>query len=333
MRRYLVAQASGGTFTFYHALIRDVAYGTLSRSERVRMHSKIAVWYEEFTAEGKDEFTELIAYHYLEAVRLAQQSAVPRELPIDLARVVHSLERAGLLASRSGALAEARGYLQSAIELAEEEEHLWLYERLGDALLQGDTAIGAYRKAIEYWCRTVDQDRLVGGRLHRKLLMAYTRWNPWDVQALPPQEELVGLLAEARRLAEAARDEDERWRVRLAGIRLLVWSGNSTMQEAEEGRAAALALAAYFEERNDWVSFSAALDGYTVLSYRVSAHQDALEATRRRLGVSDLPLIERADAVQLMAATLFNLGNYSRCIEVAREALAQLRPRRAGGAS
>ena len=116
--RQLVVQASGGAFTFRHMLIRDVTYGTLSRSERVRMHSKIAAWIEEFAAERLDEYTELIAYHYQEAMKLAQQSAVPLEVPIDLARVVHSLERASLLASRSGALAEARGYLQSAIELA-----------------------------------------------------------------------------------------------------------------------------------------------------------------------------------------------------------------------
>ena len=201
-------------------LIRDVAYGTLSRSERVRMHSKIAAWFEEFAAERLDEFTELIAYHYREAVKLAQQSAMPLELPIDLARVVHFLERAGLLASRSGALAEARAYLQSAIDLAPEEEHLRLYERLGDALLQGDTAVDAYRKAVGYWRRTGGQDPLVGARLLRKLLMTYTRWNPWDVQARPTQEELVELLAEAQRLAEAADNDDERWRVRLAGSQI-----------------------------------------------------------------------------------------------------------------
>ena len=88
----------------------------------------------------------------------------------------------------------------------------------------------------------------------------------------------------------------------------------------------ALATAAYFEERRDWVSFSAALNGYIVLSYRVGADDDALEASRHRLRVSDLPVTERADELQLMAATLFNLGNYSRCIEVVREALAELRP-------
>jgi hypothetical protein len=175
----------------------------------------------------------------------------------------------------------ARGYLQSAIELAPEEELLRLYERLGDALLQGHTAVDAYRKAITYWRRSVEQDSLVGARLLRKLLIAYTRWNPWDVQARPIQEELDGLLDEAQRLAEVV----------------------------------ALATAAYFEEQSDWVPFSAALNGYTVLSYRVGADHDALEASRSRLGVSDLPLIERADALQLLASTLFNLGHYSRCNE------------------
>jgi hypothetical protein len=308
-------------------LIRDVAYGTLSRSERVRIHYKIAVWLEESTAGGLDEFTELIAYHYREAARLSQQSSMPLELPVDLARVVHSLERAAMLVSRSGALAEARTYLQSALELAAEEEHLRLYERLGDAVLQGDTAVDAYRKAVGYWRRTKGQDDpLVGARLLRKLLISYTRWNPWDVQARPTQEELVGLLVEARRLAEVADDEDECWRVRLAVIRLLIWRGNSTVQEANEGRAEALAMAAHFEERSDWVSFSAALDGYTVLSFRVGAHQDALDASRRRLSVPEIPVHERADALQVMAVTYLNLGNFSHCIEVVREALVHLRP-------
>src|SRR5581483_540110 len=120
MTRQLVEQASGGAFTFHHVLIRDVAYGTLSRSERMRMHCKIAVWLEESAVEGPEEFTELIAYHYQEAVKLSQQSTVLLELPIDLARVVHSLERVSLLASRSGALSEARAYLQRAIEIAVE---------------------------------------------------------------------------------------------------------------------------------------------------------------------------------------------------------------------
>jgi class 3 adenylate cyclase/tetratricopeptide (TPR) repeat protein len=326
MARYLIEHAASGAFTFHHVLIRDVAYGTLSRSERVRMHSKVAAWFEGFAAESPDEFMELIAYHYLEAVRFAQQTVVPLEVPFDLARVVSSLDRAGLLASRSGALVEARSYLQSAIELAAEEEHLRLYEHLGDAILQGEIAVDAYRKALDYWRRTLEHDPLVGARLLRKLLVANTRWNPWDVQARPTQAELDGLLAEAQRLADAVEDEDERWRVRLAGIRLLAWRENGTTQEVGAGRAVALATAAHFEEQGDWVSFSAALNGYIVCSYRLGADDEAIEAWRRRLPTSELPVTERADELQLMAATLFNLGNYSRCIEVVREALAELRP-------
>jgi class 3 adenylate cyclase/tetratricopeptide (TPR) repeat protein len=326
MRRHLVMQVAGRAFTFQHILIRDVANGTLSRAERVRMHSKIAMWLEEFASGELDEFSELIAYHFREAVRLAQQSAVPLELPIDLARVIHAFERAGLSVSRTGALAEARTYLQDAIDLAPKEEHLRLYEELGDALLQGHTAVDAYREAIEYWRKTVELDPLVGARLLRKLLVACTRWNIWDVQARLTQEELDGLLAEGQRLADAANDEGERWQVRLAGIRLLAWGDNSTLQEAEEGRSTALAAALYFEEQNDWVSLSEALNGYTVLSYRVGADDDEHEASQRLLSVSDLPLVVRADALQLMAATLFNRGSYSRCLEIVRKALTELRP-------
>jgi hypothetical protein len=94
-----------------------------------------------------------------------------------------------------------------------------------------------------------------------------------------------------------------------------------------EGRNPALheigSVARPEEAINRGIQFrSEALNGYAVLSYRVGADHDALEASRRRLSVSDLPMIQRADTVQLMAATVFNLGNYSRCIEVVREALA-----------
>lgn len=318
----LVVSAQGRTFTFRHALIRDVAYGTLSRVERVRMHGKIAAWLEANAGEHVDEYTELIAYHYRETVLLSRQAAVPLELPIDPARAVHYLTRAGHLASRSGAFAEARTYLQSAIDLAPQEEHLLLYEQLGDCVVWGNTAIEAYRQALARWRGTVAQDPLVGVRLLRKLLITSLRWN---VTPRSAEEELVRLLAEARRLAEAADDEDERWRVQLAHIWLFLWSENDTLQDVEQGRSTALAAATYFEARADWVSFSDALDAYISLSRGVGAHDDALEASRRRLSIPELPAMERGDALNMMAQLSFHLGNYSRCYEIVREGLARLR--------
>jgi len=51
-----------------------------------------------------------------------------------------------------------------------------------------------------------------------------------------------------------------------------------------------------------------------------------LEASRRRLSIPELPAMERGDALNMMAQLYFHLGNYSRCDDIVREALAQLRP-------
>jgi predicted ATPase len=208
-------------------LILDVAYGTLSRVERVRLHVKIATWLEVSAGDRLDEFTELIAYHYRETVMLARLSAIPLELPIDPSREVHYLERAGLLASRSGAFAEARAYLQSTINLAPEEEHLRLYEQLGDAIPNSNPAIDAYRKARECWLREAEQNPLVAVRLLRKLLIESLHPYPWDVTARRKKETLAELLT------EAAENEDERWRVRIADLLWQYWRGDLTPESKE----------------------------------------------------------------------------------------------------
>ncbi len=322
----LIVPGESGTFRFRHILIRDVAYGTLSRAERVRLHGKIAAWLETSAGDRLDEFTELIAYHYREAVVLARQSAIPLELPIDPSRAVHYLERAGLLAGRSGAFAEARAYLQSAINLAPVEEHLRLYEQLGDAIPNSNSAIDAYRKARECWLRTTGQDPPVGMRLLRKLLIESLRLHPWATDtALSKKEELAELLTEAQRLAEAVGNEDERWRVRIADLLWLYWRGDLTPEEVNAGRGVAMAAAAYFEARENWAALSEALDAYTFLSWMVDAWDDALAASRRRLGIPELPAMERGDTVYRMAGTYFCRGNYARCSQIVREALEQLR--------
>ena len=67
------------TYTFRHILFHDVAYGMLSRAERVRLHLAVARWLEEFASERLDEFVELLAYHYREAALLARQSCGPAQ--------------------------------------------------------------------------------------------------------------------------------------------------------------------------------------------------------------------------------------------------------------
>jgi hypothetical protein len=67
LQRDLVVPAETGAFAFRHMLIRDVAYGTLSRGERIRMHTAVAAWLEQFALDRLDEFAALLAYHYREA--------------------------------------------------------------------------------------------------------------------------------------------------------------------------------------------------------------------------------------------------------------------------
>ncbi|GAC1613523.1 MAG: hypothetical protein NVS4B7_05010 [Ktedonobacteraceae bacterium] len=93
LRRNLLVLTAEGDYTFRHVLIRDVAYGTLSRTERIRLHGAIVRGLEPFAAKHGDEHMELFAYHYREAVQLARQSAVPLELPVDLHRALNSWRR------------------------------------------------------------------------------------------------------------------------------------------------------------------------------------------------------------------------------------------------
>jgi class 3 adenylate cyclase len=322
LARDLIAPAEGGGYTFRHILIRDVAYGTLSRAERIRMHTAVAAWLEQFAAGRLDEFVELIAYHCREAVLLACQSAVPLDVPVDAARAVHYLERAGELASRAGAFAETRRHLESAIEIAPEAEHPRLYEKLGDCLAIGDAGLAAYRMALEYWRAGAQQEPLVGARLLRKLLAILMR-RQGSITERPGYDEVIALRKEARRLAETAGDEYELWRVRTVELFWPFWSGEWVPEETRALMAVGLEAAAYFEARGDWAAFSEALDAYATLARRIGRTKDSLTASRRRLAAPGLAATERGDALAMTVLTLTESGDYAGAIETARAAIAQ----------
>jgi len=132
--------------------------------------------------------------------------------------------------------------------------------------------------------------------------------------------------AEARRLAEAATDEEELWRVRLVDLLWLFWRDNVPADEINRGREASRAAANYFEAQANWTALSEALDIYISLSMALARHADALEAAQRRLAIPDLPAAERGDAVSTVVRGYFNTGDYERCVAAARAALQQVRP-------
>ncbi len=320
----ILVPMEANAFTFRHILFRDVAYGTLSRAERIRLHGRIAAWLESAAAEHLDEYAEVIAYHYREAVILAHQSAIPQALPLESERALHFLRRAGEIASRAGAYAEAQDFLRSAIALAPENELLSLYEQFGDSDLWTQSSIDSYWKAFERW-RTIGATQpIVGARLLRKILITYTRGSV----AMPfEQQRFMELWQEVQHLALVAGDEGEQWRVQSIDFFYLINQEDTILpEEVEAKKKIAEAAATYFEQRADWTAFSEILDGYAALLLFLGAYHDALMVLKRRLSAPGLSVLERGDAIQMIARTYAESGDYENCIATIQEALTQVKP-------
>jgi class 3 adenylate cyclase/tetratricopeptide (TPR) repeat protein len=90
-------------FIFKHALVQDAAYSTLLRSQRLKLHSRIADTLVERFPETGATRPEILAHHYTEAGSI--------ELAIDFWRL------AGEQALRRSANVEAEGHLRRGIEL------------------------------------------------------------------------------------------------------------------------------------------------------------------------------------------------------------------------
>src|SRR4029453_13220196 len=54
-------------YAIKHALTREVAYGSIPRARRGRLHAELAEWLEQ-AGFGRDEHAALVAYHYSRAV-------------------------------------------------------------------------------------------------------------------------------------------------------------------------------------------------------------------------------------------------------------------------
>jgi class 3 adenylate cyclase len=317
------AEGEGGVYTFRHILFRDVAYATLARAERVRLHLAVARWLEAFAADRLDEFVELLAYHEREAATLAAQAVAPLGVEVDVGRAIRYLERAGELASHAGLAEPAIAHLRAALALAPAAEHARLYERLGDCAVLGDVAVEGYRRALELWRDGGASDPLSGARLLRKLLTVYWGW--WGSYTAPlSREELDALHAEALRLAAEAGDEDELWRVRLAPLNAYWRPGARAERERE--RDVCAAAVAYFERRADWPALWAALDSYAAYLQVLGEYEEAIAASRRCLEWPDLPAWARGETQTMLVKASLYRCEFDACLSAAREALAQVRP-------
>jgi class 3 adenylate cyclase/tetratricopeptide (TPR) repeat protein len=109
-------------FRFKHVLIRDVAYGGMSKTQRAEEHQAFAAWVGE---RAHDELAEIRAYHLEQATQLLAE--LEGAVPDDLAgAAAEALEEAGRRALLRGAFVAARRTLLRAAELEPAPERRYL---------------------------------------------------------------------------------------------------------------------------------------------------------------------------------------------------------------
>ena len=118
-------------------LVRDVAYGQIPRAERARRHRSAAAWIERQAGDRVEDLADVLAYHYLQALELAQAAGDTKqaeELALPARRFL------ALAGERALGLdtAQAEARLARALELtpADDPERPELLARWADAAFQ-----------------------------------------------------------------------------------------------------------------------------------------------------------------------------------------------------
>ncbi len=195
---------SDHVFVFKHVLIRDVVYNNIPRMRRSQEHTRIALWLEEMAGNDRAAFTELLAYHYQQALATwsvgLSMSSIETNNPLDLSapplrmtrpelrrRAIMYLTLAGDQALNTYYAIRALQAYNDAFELLTDDEadlpiRIAIHERLGDAHFQRgneDEAWQEYRKSLRL-AKDHPEAAATGGTtllyLYERLAELATRW-------------------------------------------------------------------------------------------------------------------------------------------------------------
>jgi tetratricopeptide (TPR) repeat protein len=82
-------------YGFWHLLVRDVCYAQIPRSARAARHRAAAAWIERQAGERVDDLSDVLAYHYGQALTLARAAGEEQDIPELEAASRHYLAMAG----------------------------------------------------------------------------------------------------------------------------------------------------------------------------------------------------------------------------------------------
>ena len=297
---------------FRHILIREVAYQTLTRAGRARLHARVAEWLEARAAGSEEAVAEIVAFHYREAIAMrGRQQIAGFDDAMVRRQAVAWLRRAGDAAASARATLEAARHFRAAISLATEDELAELYERLGDVEQIRVGSIDAYRRSLDL-CRRFHRPAPQQLRILGSLLMCTQRW--WEGVGRISREEIESLREQGAHLA--AKVDDDRARARFfAADAFYPWNMNrqglpvppGAIEQAESSARRAVELAERVGDVNVW---SAALDGLTSCAIERGDWNSAREAARLRVSrQAELVQVERMDAYHMVVDTSISLGD------------------------
>jgi class 3 adenylate cyclase/tetratricopeptide (TPR) repeat protein len=138
-------------FSFWHVLVRDVAYQQIPRARRGRKHVLAADWIERRAEERVADHAEFLAHHYAQALELARAAGEAREADELRARLVRFSVLAGDRAMSLDIPAAEASYRRALELMPDGVESARVLVKIGDALqpLGGLTeSVAAYQEAI-----------------------------------------------------------------------------------------------------------------------------------------------------------------------------------------
>ncbi|MDQ6918490.1 MAG: AAA family ATPase [Candidatus Dormibacteraeota bacterium] len=323
--RDLVRPNDGDRYTFRHILIREVAYGTLPRVERSRLHAAAADWHAA-RAEGRESaVAEIIALHYREAATIATSTDPEARATFELReKAVAWLERALDAAAAVEAHPEAVRHARAALELARPEQRARLFERLGD-MVGGDGAVEAYAMASKLYADAGapagDQLRVLAGRL-----MVETRFQG-SVANRVSLAAMNGLRTEGEALAAQTDDSAATARFLVADGFFPFWlSAEASAKIIAAGERSAQEGYRLAADLGDTNLMSAALDAIGGAVQLKGEWLKVREFSARRLELKGLSLYERLDAYSMVAWASCLLGELGEADRASAAGIALVRP-------
>ena len=181
-------------FRFRHLLIRDAAYGAMSKELRAELHERLAEWLEATESDASFELDEILGYHLEQAVRLRAELSLERDVDHELAaRAGHKLVNAGRGALGRSDYSAAVALLQRGADLlpSDSTERLEAAPDLAQALVRR----GELEQAERLLRTTIDEavasaNASVEARARIMLNQLRTRVDP----SVPVQAELEAAL-------------------------------------------------------------------------------------------------------------------------------------------